>query len=75
MKYGISTSKAQGFWEAGGTQSLQSLQFTQHLTKIGTTKNHTPLVMMRIPYHLTCAARDTPGARLKMIKSSLRFGK
>ena len=61
MKYRITTPQSQGFWEARITQSLQSFQFTQHLTKMGTSKNHAPLVTMRIPNHLTCATRNALG--------------
>ena len=75
MKYRITTPQSQGFWEARITQSLQSFQFTQHLTKMGTPKNHAPLVSMRIANHLTCATRDAPGTTLEMFKSSLRFGR
>ena len=53
MEYGISTPKSQGFWEARITQSLQSFQFTQHLTKMGISKDHSPLVTLMILNHLT----------------------
>ena len=75
MKYGSTTPQSQGLREARSTQSLQSCQFIQHLTKMGTSKNHPPFVTMKIPNHLTCAARNAPGATLEMFKSGLRFAK